>query len=241
VLGRRAPPLQRVGNADGARDPELVQGVLGPRRRSSGDPLTGPGYRHVAATPQDAGTTVLPQPALSGGDGRLTFAGWFLPGDWSLTPECTPHGYRSSGVLPVTLPAPTGSFGDSWTAVVGLAADVPDVVGTGTGGTPIVPVSPPAPRPGPTPAVRPLTGPSPAAASPTAVASRSAPPSPGPRAEESTLPLPLGDSVAASGETPPLRVTAGTSSLDGGLVGFGVLFVTVVLSGVGYLRRRARR
>ena len=217
--------------------------------------LTGPDYRHSGATPQEAEATSFPDNALSGSDGRLTFSGWFLPGDWSLTPEVTPRGYRSSGVLPLTLPAPTGDSADPWSTVVGLAADVPDM-GTGAGGPPVPSASPQAPGPGSTPAARPTVAVPPDGASPDAVApaaqsdpsAASTPaaapastgPSPAPAAaDDPALPPVAGDPAAAAGSA-PLRVTAGTSSLDLGLIGFVALLVELVVFGVGYLRRRAR-
>jgi hypothetical protein len=45
---------------------------------------------------------------------------------------------------------------------------------------------------------------------------------------------------AATGD-PQLRAAASASLLDVGLIGVGVLFVTIVVLGVGYVRRRVRR
>jgi hypothetical protein len=210
--------------------------------------LTGPDYRRLPDAPQQAETTVFPDNPFSGGDGRLTFSGWFLPGEWSLTPEVTPRGYRSSGVLPVTLPAPGADGLDPWSTVVGLAADVPDVGVIGTGRPPIPPSAPPAPRPGPTPpaprpaVASPVQAPPPAPASPPSAASAPVAPPAVPSTEAhddgSALPPPAADSAAPA--TAPLRVSSATSLLDVGLIGFAALFVAVVALGVGYVRRRAR-
>jgi hypothetical protein len=205
--------------------------------------LSGPGYPRVPATPEDAETTAFPDPTLSGPDGRLTFAGLFLPGDWSLTPEVTPPGYRSSGVVPVTVPAPTADAGDAWSTVVGLAADVPDVLGVGR---PVVPTAAsPAPPAGSAP--RPVVA-TPAVASPVAVSPGPAlvtasPPVPAdssaePSASDRTLSPPAAES--ASMADPQLRVRSATSWLDVGLVGFAAVLVALVVFGVGYVRRRAQ-
>jgi hypothetical protein len=210
--------------------------------------LTGPDYRHLPTAPPEAGTTVFPDNPLSGSDGRLTFSGWFLPGDWSLTPEVTPRGYRSSGVLPVTLPAPAADAVDPWSTVVGLAADVPDVAVIGTGRPPIPSSSPPEPRPGPTPqaarpaVASPVQAPPSGPASPPAAASAPAAPPAAPSTEFQddgpALPPPAADSAAPA--TAPLRVSSATSFLDVGLIGFAALFVSLVAVGVSYVRRRAR-
>lgn len=223
--------------------------------------LTGPGYRSTAVASPDAGAAVLPDPAVSGHDGRVTFTGWFLPGDWALTPEVTPHGYRSSGVVPVTLPARLDGS-DSWSTVLDLAADVPDL-GSGGGSVPRVP--PPAPHPGPPPAPAPAPPPaplphvvnssvaprstalpSPAPAAPAAPAAPSTaapdtsdllsmPPASGP-----ALVPPPQDPPPVTAGTTPIRTAAVTSSQTVGLAGVGVLLVTLVVFGVGYLRRRLR-
>ena len=219
--------------------------------------LTGPDYRHSGSTVHEAATTRFPDNALSGSDGLLTFSGWLLPGDWSLTPEVTPSRYRSSGVLPLTLPAPASDETGPLSTVVGLAADVPDM---GSGLPPVPPVPPApappaAPGPEPVPAAHPAVAVQPAGSAPDAVAPavQPAPPAasatpesapagtdPGPALDHPAVPPASADPGAAGASTAPLQVAAGTSSLDLGLIGFVALFVTLTVFGAGYLRRRAR-
>jgi hypothetical protein len=220
--------------------------------------LTGPDYRHRPPVLQQDQATTFPQPSgaeisgtvVSSSDGRLAYGGFFLDGEWALTPEVTPPGYRSSGVLPVTLPARTGDPEEAWTSTVDLAPDAVTVTGTGGGGAVLPPALPPALRPASTPSGAPVptrataVPPGEPASSPAAAAvpTSAAVPSfsaPMPFVDEGDSRSPSA-ADAATGD-PQLRAAASASLLDVGLIGVGVLFVTIVVLGVGYVRRRVRR
>jgi hypothetical protein len=226
--------------------------------------LTGPDYRHRPPVLQQDQSTTFPQPSgaevsgtvVSGPAGLLTFSGFFLDGEWALTPERIPPGYRSSGVLPVTLPPRTEEAGESWAVTVDLPPDDVAVSGTGGGGAVVPPAVPTASTPSratvPTraAAVRPAEpayspshalpgGHGPAGAS-SASASAAAPTfsAPLPFVDEGDSQLPSGVDPATG--DPQLRAAASTRLLDAGLIGVGVLFVAIVVFAVGYVRRRVR-
>lgn len=160
-------------------------------------------------------------------------------------------------MLPLTLPAPTASTDDTWATTVDLAPDAVALTGTGQG-----PARPPVPPAAPAPAApaahdpEPPTAAVPSAAVPSAavpipvtVPSSVAVPTASVPADSTPVPLvddgngaqPSADAAAPTTASPPLRAAAAASRLDAGVIGFGVLFLALVGTGVGLARRRARR
>lgn len=207
---------------------------------------------------------VLDEPVVSGADGVLTYSGFFIEGDYTLTPEVTPSGYVSSGVVPFTIERSEPGTVAPWDVTVhlqpensegtggdGTVGDGTDGSGTGSSGT-----TPPG--------VTVPTSSGPGAASPAAPVDRApgrnrqpavdipaepsaaeaAPPSSSSPAPASWRPGDRAAGVVAgpgAAATPKIQEASDTKLLEAGLVGFGILFIAVVVIATAVVRRRARR
>jgi hypothetical protein len=205
---------------------------------------------------------VLDEPVVSGADGVLTYSGFFIEGDYTLTPEVTPSGYVSSGVVPFTIERSESGTVAPWDVTVhlqpensegtggdGTVGDGTDGSGTGGSGTtppgvtvptssgpgaasPAAPVNP-APGRNRQPAVDIPAEPS---------AAEAAPPSSSSPAPASWRPVgkPADAGIGPAVATPQIQEASNPTLFKAGLVGFGILFIAIVVIATGFVRRRAR-
>lgn len=215
--------------------------------------LAGPDYPHVPAVRGADG--IHRDTATTGTDGVLSYAGWFMPGQWTLTPATVPDGYDKGSpatvAVPETVPdTDTASGADIVLTPPGAGGDpVTGTEGTGDPGTP-----PPAPVPAPPvqvpPAVHPSDGGTPRPpAAPTIILPQlpvlvpASPPAPATTGQTPPVSGPeTGPSdVVAGPQVPSPRLAPASSSyVEVGVIGLGILLVAVAVIGVGVLRRRAR-
>lgn len=220
--------------------------------------LAGPDYPHNPAVRGADG--IHRDTATTSTDGVLSYAGWFMPGRWTLTPTTVPDGYEKGAPATVVVPeaapeADTVSGADIVLTQRGAGGETGDpetgTEGTGDPGTPV-----PAPVPAPPAHVPSVVPPSdggthPAPVGPAVVVPQIpvlvpvTPPAPA-----TTGPVPPVD-VATPGTGPldvvggptvpsPRLAPASSSYVEVGAIGFGILLVALAVIGVGVVRRRAR-
>ncbi|HEV7211856.1 MAG TPA: hypothetical protein VGN47_09115 [Blastococcus sp.] len=209
--------------------------------------LAGPDYPHVPAVRGADG--IHRDTATTGTDGVLSYAGWFMPGQWTLTPATVLAGYDKGAPATVVVPdaAPASDTVSGAEIVLtrpGAGGGTGDP-GTGTGdpGTP-----PQAPVPAPAAAVPPAGHPSPAAhrlPAPRVVVPQipvlvPAPPTLAPAPVVPTPEAAPSDVVAGPRVPSPHLAPASSSYVEAGAIGVGILLVAFAVIGVGVLRRRAR-
>ena len=238
---------------------------LAVRLDDAGQPLAGAAYRLSGPDlGKEKGPDGYPSttwgPVVSDADGTLLFGvtddpvDWFAPGaGYTLTQVTVPAGHRAEAD-PVALDVRAAEANGPLTAVhhVGKAVDAAPAATSSAAGP-----AAPAPVAGPA-GVRPSSSPAPAAprsasggrqTAPTSAAvapvteavptTEVAPPTV-PSAGASTSARISGPTLADRAVTPKLA-TASSSVPEAGLIGFGVLFVAVVVLVIGVVRRRAGR
>ncbi|MGZ4544541.1 MAG: hypothetical protein ACXVXT_04045 [Blastococcus sp.] len=264
-----APPVASPGVSDAppvvVLDTSLFRRNLSARVVGAGAPLAGatyalagPDYPHNPAVRGTDG--IYRATALTHEDGVLSYDGWFMPGQWTLTPTTVPDGYDKGSPATVVVPeaAPdtdTVSGADIVLEPTVVGGEVGDP-GTGTQGTGGTGTPLPGPVPAPHVPAPPVTHPSSAGTHRPSTASvvvvpqipvlvSVTPPVPattGPTPPVTAdLPETVPSDVVAGPPAPAPRLAPASSSyVEVGAIGFGILLVALAVIGVGVVRRRAR-
>jgi cell division septation protein DedD len=211
--------------------------------------LSGTPYARRADLPVDASGT-FPRDGMSNADGVITYAGWFPPGDYTLSPQ----GATDDGPTPFGIAAKVATPPED--VLVHVIVGGTAATGTGTPSTdssaPTTTSAAPTPvAPAPTPAAPTTTQAAPrrsapAAAAP-AAATTTAAPSPSPATLQPGNALPEQDRESADGVQPgalaaaaPALETRSRTFPYTSVLAFGGPFVAAVIAAVVLILRRRR-
>jgi hypothetical protein len=229
----------------------------------TGDVLAGAGFALSGAADYPARSAaeaavdrVEPAVPTSDEDGVVTFDGWFLPGELTLTPVGIPDGYVLGAAMTLTVPSTPGFHApEAWALadsvevarVAPPQVEQPPVV-PGPTGTPTQPNTTPTSNPASTPAgsaapARPVTPSAAASVSSAAPVPTSAPTSSSatraPQALVDRVPGTAADVAPLTGGTDLETVSSTVPAWS--VAAIGLLFVAAVVGGVMVMRRRVRR